>query len=370
MRYPARSRFSVLFRAAFAAGVVAAAPAQAGSLVMGAYPDKIMIVDDATGVVKQRVQLAAGLPTSLRLSNDGKKIYITTITTGGIVVMDAASKKVLSTFDLDTPGTKYRFNGGAPDPQGRFFYTVATKIDKLNDRYVVSKPMYLAIDLTQKKIVRSVEVAPEDDTLNAGYRTQYMVSQDGKLLYLFRDKVAILDTADFKEVGRIDLAKPQGIDLENGSFGAPSETLRNGAEYVGLFNASDPLIHAKQFGIGRFNLAARTFDFQPIGPAPYTMDGLEVSPDGKNGYTVTTQGTLGSKRCEFWHFDLTTNQMVGNTEFPCRTRFTFGMSADGKKLYIYGASFDIEVYDAATLKKETTWNLEADATMAGMVQVP
>lgn len=369
MRHPVMPRIRRAFL--LAAALLTCAPmAQAGSLVMGSYPDKIMIVDDATGMVKERVQLAAGLPTSLRLSNDGKKIYITTITTGGIVVMDAVSKKVLSSFDLDTPGTKYRFNGGSPDPQGRFFYTVATKIDKLNDRYTVSKPMYLAIDLMQKKIVRSVEVAPEDDTLNAGYRTQYMVSQDGKLLYLFRDKVAILNTADFKEVGRIDLAKPAGLELENGAFGGTMDTLRNPTQYVGLFNATDPLLHSKQFGIGRFNLAERTVDFQPIGPAPYTMDGLQVSPDGKNGYTVTTQGTLGSKRCEFWHFDLSTNQVVGNAEFPCRSRFTFGMSADGKKLFIYGASFDIEVYDPVTLKKQTTWNLEADATMAGMVQLP
>lgn len=366
MRTLARPRFLALVPAFLLAPVTA----QAGSLVMGAYPDKIMIVDDATGTVKERVQLAAGLPTSLRLSNDGKKIYITTITTGGIVTMDAATRKILSTFDLNTPTVKYRFNGGAADPQGRFFYTVVTKIEKLTDRYTVSKPMYVAIDLAKKQIVRSVEVAPEDDTLNAGYRTQFMVSPDGKLLYLFRDKVAILNTADFKEVGRIDLAKPAGFDLENGSFGSAMAAMHDNEQYIGLFNATDPLLHSKQFGIGRFNLAARSFDFQPIGPAPFTMDGLQVSPDGKNGYTVTTQGTLGNKRCEFWHIDLTSNQVVGNTEFPCRSRFTFGMSADGRKLYIYGASYDIDVYDAPTLKKEASWNLQADATMAGMVQIP
>jgi hypothetical protein len=46
------------------------------------------------------------------------------------------------------------------------------------------------------------------------------------------------------------------------------------------------------------------------------------------------------------------------------------MSADGKKLYIYGAGFEIEVYDAATLKYERTWDLNNDTTMAGMVVLP
>ena len=43
------------------------------------------------------------------------------------------------------------------------------------------------------------------------------------------------------------------------------------------------------------------------------------------------------------------------------------MATDGAKIYIYGASYDIEVYDATALKYEKTWDLSADATMAGMV---
>jgi hypothetical protein len=46
------------------------------------------------------------------------------------------------------------------------------------------------------------------------------------------------------------------------------------------------------------------------------------------------------------------------------------MSSDGKKLYIYGAGFEIEVYDAATLKYERTWDLNTDITPAGIVVLP
>ena len=65
---------------------------------------------------------------------------------------------------------------------------------------------------------------------------------------------------------------------------------------------------------------------------------------------------------------MSTNLKLKNkAEFPCRTRFQFGMSGDGTKLYIYGASYDIEVYDAQTMKLDKTWDLGADATMAGML---
>ena len=83
--------------------------------------------------------------------------------------------------------------------------------------------------------------------------------------------------------------------------------------------------------------------------------------------SVATIGTFGNKRCEFWRFDLATNTVEDRAEFQCRSRFNLGMSSDGQKLYIYGASYDLEVYDAATLKYERTWDLQHDITMAGMI---
>ena len=83
-----------------------------------------------------------------------------------------------------------------------------------------------------------------------------------------------------------------------------------------------------------------------------------------------TGGRLGNKRCEFWAFNLANDRITQTAEIPCRTRFSFGMSGDGKKLYFYGAGFEIEVYDAATLKYEKTWDLNVDVTFAGMVELP
>ena len=67
---------------------------------------------------------------------------------------------------------------------------------------------------------------------------------------------------------------------------------------------------------------------------------------------------------------MTTDRITNRAEVPCRTRFTLGISTNGQKLYIYGAGFDIEVYDAATLKYEKTWDLNNDVTYAGIVVLP
>lgn len=343
-------------------------PAGAATLFMGSYPDKVLVVDEATGAVQQRITLASGLPTAMQMSNDRKKIYISTITTSGIEVLDVATRRIVNSFSLNTPTTRYRFNGGVADPSGRYFYTILTKFDKLNDRYLVSPNMFAVIDLQKKAVIRTAEVPKEEDTNpNAGWRTRFMVSQDGKTLYVMRDKVLVLDTADLKIRERIDIARPEGTGMESVSFGGGVETLRNPAEYVSLFNAEDPWIHNKIYGVGRFDLASKAFSFRPIGPAPGGMAGLQVSPDMKEGWTVVTNGTTGNKRCEFWHLDLTTNQVKNKAEFPCRSRFQFGMSSDGQKLYIYGASYDIEIYGAQSLAYEKTLDLGNDSTGAGMI---
>lgn len=349
-----------------AATIALALPAKAGTLVLGAYPDKLFTIDEATGEIKEKILLEAGLPTSLRLSTDGKRFYATTITTSGVVVLDSATHKIINQFSLNSGNTKYRFNGGVPDPTGRYFYTQLIRFDKEVDRYKVSKPMYAVIDLQTKKIVRTAEIANEDDTL-AGMRTYFMISPDGKTLYQFRDKVVVIDVATLKAVDRLDLAKPETTGLENVTFGGGVSSMQNPNEYVGLFNAADPIVHNKIFGLGRFNLTNRSFDFTPIGPIPNAMTGLEITPDGKDGYTVVTNGTLGNKRCEFWHFEMASLKLLDKVEFHCRSRFNFGMSGNGDKLYIYGASYDIEVYDAKTMKLDKTWDMAADATGAAML---
>jgi hypothetical protein len=343
-----------------------------GTLFLGGYPNSILVVDESQGKVVDRIPLATGLPMTMRLSEDRKKIYVTTNDHSGIEVIDVATRKVVNQFVLNTATQHYRFNGGTPDPQDRVFYTVTTEIDKRPEHYDIGKPKYTVIDLAQQKIVKTVDVAPEDENgAGGGYgRNTFEISSDGKFLYQFRDKVVILSSDDFRVVDRIDLSKPDLPGMENVGFGARLDSIGEPGKHISLFNSADPIVHNRVFGIARFDLSTRDVNFNPIGPAPAGMAGLQVTPDKKSAYTVIANGMHGNKRCEFWSFDLGTDHITKTVEVPCRTRFSFGMSSDGKKLYIYGAGYDIEVYDTATLKLERTWDLNNDVTGAGMIVLP
>jgi len=348
--------------------VIAAGPSSAATMFLGGYPNHLMVIDEAKGAVTQEIELEQGLPTSMRLSDDGKLLYVTTITTSGVEVIDVATRKVVNSFALNTPSTRYRFSGGVADRTGRYFYILGARFDKGLDAYRISKPLFMVVDLEKKEVVRSAELAPEDQKW--GYRGTLTLSPDGKTLYAFRDKVVVVNTEDLKTVDHFDLAKPDFAGMQDVSFGGGVERIQAAGQFVSLFETQDPYIHNRTFGVARVDLDTRQFTFDPIGPSPKSLAGLQVTPDGTTGYTVAVNGELGSQRCEFWRFDMKGDKTPVAGEFPCRRRFYFSMSGDGRKLYIYGAGFDVAVYDAKTLKPAADWELTHDITMSGMVIVP
>jgi hypothetical protein len=350
---------------------IACATTHAGTLFLPAYPDHVLVIDEATQKILDTIPTQAGLPTCIRQSFDRKKIYVGTNDRNGISVIDIASHKVINHFILNAGNRQLRFNSFAVDPTDKFIYTVVTEVVKQTDRYEVGKPKYAVIDLEQQKITRTAEVPEEDIDATTGFMRGLMyVSPDGKYIYQFRESVVILDSSTFKVVDRIELAKPEFPGLSDVGMGPVMQSVNEPGFYTSVFNAEDPAVHQKMFGVARFDLNSRAVEFSPIGPSPEGMMGLELTPDRKTAYTVVINGEYGTRRCEFWAFNLTTNRRTMSNEFPCRPRFSFGMSSNGKELYIYGAGFQIERYDAATLKLKSVTDLENDVTMAGLVVIP
>ena len=77
--------------------------------------------------------------------------------------------------------------------------------------------------------------------------------------------------------------------------------------FTGLFTMQDPVQNRRIMGIGRVNLAARTIDFSPIGPAEGVS--FAMAPDRKRGYGLLQQ--LG--RYEFWAFALEAKKLLNRT---------------------------------------------------------
>jgi hypothetical protein len=352
--------------------VALCAAAYGGTLYLPAYPSTVIVVDEATGQVVDRIPLTTGTPLGLRLSSDHKRVYVDTVDHNGIEVIDVATRKVVNQVVLNTSTKQFRFLTGTPDPQGKLYYTVTEEITQFPEHFDVGKPKYTIVDLEQKKIVKTVEIPKEEEAANprepgGGWMT---VSPDGKYIYQFGKKITILQASDFKVIDHIDLQKPEAPGMENIQFGSDLDLFNEPGEHTSLFISSDPIVHKKVFGFARFNLGTRQMDFTPIGPTPGRMSRLQVTPDKKLAYTVVMTGSHGTKSCEFWAFDLATDRITQKQEVPCRTRFSFGISADGKKLYFYGAGYQIEVYDAATRKLEKTWDLHVDVAMGGIAVLP
>ncbi len=359
------TRLLLLF-AASTALVVAANP-DSQLAYLGAWPHQVIVFDAAKEKIVDRIELKTDVPRSLVLSPDHKKLYVSTLNDNAIVTIDLATNKVTDSFSLNTPGKNYRLSGLTTDPAGHFLYGVAVTITKQIDHYDVDPPKFAVIDLTEKKIVRWGDF-PKDDVF-IGYRVAMKASPDGKYLYLFRNNITVFETATFKVVKKMDLAKPPVSGMENLSLSMVEDPNEIPGMMTSVFNSSDSYVHREIFGIAQVNLSNLTFDFTPVGPATTAMMSLMLTPDRKVGYTVAINGLHGNRRCEFWAFDMQTKKLINKRDFDGRTRFYFGLSADGTKLFIYGAGYQIEVYDAKTLQLRSDIDTPGDIT-TNMVVLP
>ena len=346
--------------------LVAAAPAfaqqngqPAGALMyIGTWPNKILVIDEARQKVIDEIKLETGAPLNVGLSQDHKRLFVLT-TKMGIEVVDLASRKVTSHFELNE-GNKHVYPlGAAPDPEGKYIYTTLRVATKEVDRYKVEKAKFAVIDLEQKKVTKTFDFPKEYDQ-GFGFLAGYKVSPDGKLLYVFKEDILIFDLATFKQVDKIELSKPLHPGLFPIIFRGDDDPNEEPGFVTSVFNATDPVVRRSIFGIARINLTTKSVDFTPIGPSA-PMNRFLLTPDRKKGYTVTFSGQGGNRRTEFWVFDVTARKVIKKLEFESRSRFNFAVSGDGRKLYIYGAGPTIEIYDAETLRLENTITLEGDA---------
>jgi DNA-binding beta-propeller fold protein YncE len=350
-----------------AAAAISSAAAQ-GTLFVATWPHQVQVVDEASHKVIDHIELQTGVSHSIQISDDRKTIYASTLEKNGIEVIDVATRKVTNAFTLDEGGKKMRFSSWAPDPTGRFIYMIVRPMEKKIDRFEQGKQQFAIVDLAQKKITKFVDMPGNEEAAGGGRGGAMRFSPDGKYLYRMGSTITIYNAADFKVVDTIQLSSPES-GMQTVNLGQQLDGLQEPGVQVSLFNSTDPVVHKQVFGIARFDLDKRTFNFTPIGPSAASMQGLHITPDHKTGYTVSTIGTGGNKRSEFWVLDIPTGRVVRTQEFDGRARYTFGMSSTGKELYIYGAGYDIECYDPATLKLKSTIDLQADQT-SGMIVVP
>ncbi len=295
-----------------------------------------------------------------------------TLKNTGIEPIDLGKGEVVDSFELRNKNLRVAMAGMAVDPTGNFLFGNVTKSQKLIDRWEIGEPELAVVDLKQHKIVKEVEIpAAEEEQAGGGHRGgNYRVSPDGKFLYQFGRAINIYDTQTLKKVQTIDLAKPSFPGMENITFAPEVDPNDDDNTSTGVFNTDDPEIHRRVFGIATFHLNERKFEFKPVALAVEGVSNIRFTPDHKSAYAVAITGMHGDRHCEFWDIDTATSKLKQRQEFACRPRFSFATSSAGKDLYIYSAGFELEVYDAASMKLQKTLSMDADITTPLVTVLP
>jgi len=344
----------------FFVGMVSAAAPGRSISYFAMWPHQIAVFDAAQEKIVDTIDLKTDVPYELFLSYDKTKLFGYSLQDSAINMIDCKTNKVVTSFSLNSGNRTVRVKGLTSDPTGKYLYGVVFSTVAKIDRYEFEPTKFVVIDLAQKAITRMADY-PKDES-SGGFHLEMKVSPDGKYLYIFHDHILVVDTSNFTVVKKIDLAKPAPPGMEAVSLEASEDPNEEPGTMVSVFESSDPYVHRRVFGIARVDLSNLTFDFTPVGPAVGAMSGLRLTPDHKIGYAAVVQGPAGNKRAEFWSFDMQTRKVMARHEFPARTRFFFALSAEGSKIFIYGAGFDVQVYDAKTFEPRSDVITPGDIT--------
>jgi DNA-binding beta-propeller fold protein YncE len=358
------------------AAIALPAAADTSLMYLGTLDKKILIIDEDKEEVVGEIPMM-GVPRGTAISADKKHLYVVN-TRMGLETVDLESRKSSPLLnlsdgrsrpdiiglspDLVTPGSYDfdAFSGMAVDPTGQYLYTSLRVTIKDLDEYRIEPTKFVAIDLKTKTIAKTFPF-PKDLDQGFGPLVSFKVSPDGKLLYVFGRDVLIFDLATFTEVGKIPLSKPSFPGASPVRLTASDDPYDDASKVTSVFVSVDPIVHKGTLGLATLNLATRDVSYNPIGPA-LPMLGFMMTPDRKTGFSVMSNYAGGNRRTEWWVWDMQTHQVTKTQAFESRPTFKFGISSDGKKLYLYGSGSTLEVFDAATLTSRKLMYLNRDIT--------
>lgn len=334
----------------------------AGLAYIGTLDKKLLVYDENKEEVVGEIPLQ-GIPRQTALSRDQSKLVIMT-TQMAVETVDLKAGKMISHFELADGRSHPRMSRGggglALDPTGRYLYATFRASIKEADYYRMDPPQFAKIDLQAGKIVQSFPFPPEMDQ-GFGAGVTYKVSPDGKSLYVFDEDLIIYDLATFKEVDRIEMSRPEYPGASPYRLAPESDPNAPDNVYTSLFTAVDPIVHKGTLGLATLDLNTRKSTFTPIGIDLPSL-GFLISPDHTRGYSIMFEGVGGNRRTEFWVWDLASHKVIKRAPFEARPTLRFGLSGDGKKIYLYGAGSSFEVFDGDTLQSHKVIFLNKDTT--------
>ena len=354
-----RSIHLCLAAAALAAGLHAPdVSAQTATWYLASYSSDVLVWDEASEELVDRIAMRNFIPADIVLNEAGTRLFVTDATSENIEVVDLASRRVIDEFTLSHDSVWVRIDGFEPDPSDQRAVIFAKRYTKMRDRYSVEGPFLLEYDLVTKQVTDTIPWPDGEET----ERIRFEYSPDGETLYFFREDIIAVDAETYEEIDRWEMSRPLEPGLSRANYATGSGTYDEEGVATGLYRMTDPVQNRSMMGIARVRLADEEVDFFTLGPSE-PVSQFALAPGGQKAYALYS--TVG--RYEFWEFDVEAQRVVRRHPFPGRPRMSLRVSADGEKLYIYGAGPTIDVYDADTLELLRTVEFDADVGMSSVV---
>src|SRR5580658_2674467 len=226
-----------------------AAPAEItggnATMYLGARPNRILIIDEATEKVTGFITRRTGYALPMTLSKDKTRLYVESASMQDVEVVDVAKRAVVDTISFGEPGKRIWVREFEPDPLHRFAIVMTRTSKKLQDHWEIEGVQLFQYDWKEHKKMRNVPW-PKGEEREGGVGLQF--SPDGKYLYLFAEDIFVYDTNDFKEVDKWELSRPLEDGFGRINFNSTDDDYEEPGFFTGIFTVSDAVQNRRIMG--------------------------------------------------------------------------------------------------------------------------
>ncbi|MEC7584783.1 MAG: hypothetical protein VYE77_10740 [Planctomycetota bacterium] len=354
-------------QAADAAAKAPAPVADSAQFYFATYPDFLVQFDPVTDEVVRKIQFQNGMPWSINLLHDNNRFAVVTDQRKKVEIIDRRLGEVTSVHDFSEDGYIIRVRSIREIPGGKQWYVTLDRIKKELDRYKFESAQYLLSDVEKQEVVKKLRRLPQ--ALGRGAR----ISPCGKYWHVFGrgGDLQILDPESLDEVAKIDLSTPLFTGMPRLTIGRTDLfDGENPKMYRMLCTLSDKVQKNRTtWGYVDIDLENHKIgDLVEWGLGPSGW-GTYVAKDAKRAVARgSSLRSSGDTHQQIVLYDLENGRKLREFSVEFRPRQSLsGISPDGSKVYIGGAGSDFMVYDADTLEKIRT--VELDGELYGRIHV-